>query len=110
MTTFLPLKRSVLTLDAVERRVCQGDGAGRRCQDGDDVRAPQAAWDSSSGKYTFTHKALGAEKFRYSWNFGQNWTTWTAYEDVTSMDTSLFDNSENWWTGEHIMVQCMCFF
>ena len=62
--------------------------------------------DSSSGKYTFTHKALGAEKFRYSWNFGQNWTTWAAYEDVTSMDTSLFDNSDNWWTGEHIMVQC----
>lgn len=64
--------------------------------------------DSGSGKYTFTHQALGADMFRFLWNYGQNWTTWTAYEDVTSIDKSLFDNDENWWAGEHIIVQCKC--
>lgn len=43
------------------------------------------------------------------WNYGQSWTTWTAYEDVTSIDNSLFDDDENWWTGEHIIVQCKHF-
>ncbi|KZT09456.1 glycosyltransferase family 5 protein [Laetiporus sulphureus 93-53] len=58
-----------------------------------------------NGKYTFTHKALGADMFRYSWNFAQNWTKWQSWEDTTTIDADLFDSSENWWEGQHIMVQ-----
>ncbi|TFK55043.1 glycoside hydrolase family 13 and glycosyltransferase family 5 domain-containing protein [Heliocybe sulcata] len=71
---------------------------------------PESDYDSSSfsfvdGKYNFSHKAYGADMFRYSWNFGQNWTQWKNWEDVTLIDKDLFDNDENWWQGEHIMVQ-----
>ncbi|KZT26358.1 glycosyltransferase family 5 protein [Neolentinus lepideus HHB14362 ss-1] len=71
---------------------------------------PESDYDSSSfsfvnGKYNFTHKAFGADMFRYSWNFGQNWTQWQNWESVTLIEKDLFDNSENWWQGEHIMVQ-----
>ncbi|KAI0950602.1 hypothetical protein AcV7_009015 [Taiwanofungus camphoratus] len=60
---------------------------------------------SSDGKYTYTHKAYGADMFRWSWNFGQNWTQWQNWEDTTTMDANLFDNSENFWKGQHLMVQ-----
>ncbi len=60
----------------------------------------------SDGKYTFTHKAYGAEKFRYSWNFGQNWTDWTDWEDTTTIDNDVFSDSELFWDGDHIVVQC----
>lgn len=68
------------------------------------------AFGWSDGKYTFTHKAYGADMFRYSWNFGKNWTTWQNWEDTTSIDASVFDddNKENFWEGQHIMVQCTC--
>ncbi|PCH41828.1 glycosyltransferase family 5 protein [Wolfiporia cocos MD-104 SS10] len=59
----------------------------------------------SDSKYTYTHKALGADMFRYSWNFAQNWSDWTAWEDVTTIPSDLFNNSDNWWEGQHIMVQ-----
>lgn len=68
------------------------------------------AFGYSGGQYTYTHSALGADMFRYSWNFGQNWTQWTNYEATTTMDASLFDNSDNFWEGQHIMVQCMSVF
>ncbi|KAF8197459.1 modular protein with glycoside hydrolase family 13 and glycosyltransferase family 5 domains [Pholiota molesta] len=38
--------------------------------------------------YTFTHRAYGADMFRYSWNFGQNWTDWANWEDVTTINKS----------------------
>ncbi|TDL24794.1 glycoside hydrolase family 13/glycosyltransferase family 5 protein [Rickenella mellea] len=71
---------------------------------------PTADYDNSAfsfanGNYTFTHKAYGAELIRFSWNFGQNWTTWQEWEDVTTIDANLFDNAGNWWTGQHIIVQ-----
>ncbi|KAG6879976.1 hypothetical protein C0992_008569 [Termitomyces sp. T32_za158] len=59
----------------------------------------------SNGQYTFTHRAFGAEKFRYSWNFGKNWTQWKDWEDTTVMDASAFQSSENFWDGDHVMVQ-----
>ncbi|KAH8833661.1 modular protein with glycoside hydrolase family 13 and glycosyltransferase family 5 domains [Flagelloscypha sp. PMI_526] len=59
----------------------------------------------SGGKYSFAHKAIGAEKFRYSWNFGMNWTDWSNWEDTSSLDASSFSSSENFWDGDHIMVQ-----
>ncbi|KDQ60792.1 glycosyltransferase family 5 protein [Jaapia argillacea MUCL 33604] len=64
-----------------------------------------SAFAKANGNYTFTHKAFGADMLRYSWNFGQNWTQWQNWEDVTTIEGSLFDNSENWWQGQHIMVQ-----
>ncbi|KII88464.1 glycosyltransferase family 5 protein [Plicaturopsis crispa FD-325 SS-3] len=71
---------------------------------------PEADYDNdafgySNGQYTFTHKAFGADMFRYSWNFGQNWTTWKNWEDVTTIDSNVFDDSALFWTGQHIMVQ-----
>lgn len=60
----------------------------------------------SNSQYTFTHKAYGADMFRYSPNFGQNWTTWANWEDTTQMDADVFDSDDNWWDGHHIMVQC----
>ncbi|KAI0079915.1 glycoside hydrolase family 13 and glycosyltransferase family 5 protein [Panus rudis PR-1116 ss-1] len=73
---------------------------------------PDADYDNeafgySDGKYTFTHNAIGADKFRYSWNFGKNWTEWKNWEDQTSIDGSVFDgdDKDNFWEGQHIMVQ-----
>ncbi|KAI5123355.1 hypothetical protein M0805_001776 [Coniferiporia weirii] len=64
------------------------------------------SYNSSAG-YTFTHKAIGADRFRYSVNFGQSWSNWTDWEATTSIDNSTFfnDKSDNWWEGEHIIVQ-----
>ncbi|GLB34918.1 putative glycoside hydrolase family 13 and glycosyltransferase family 5 protein [Lyophyllum shimeji] len=59
----------------------------------------------SDGEYTFTHKAYGAEKFRYSWNFGLNWTEWRNWEDSTTLNSSAFTTSDNFWDGDHVMVQ-----
>jgi len=57
----------------------------------------------SNGQYTFTHAAFGADKFRYSWNFGMNWTAWNNWESVTTIAPSVFDGT--FWAGQHIMVQ-----
>ncbi|KAJ7777588.1 modular protein with glycoside hydrolase family 13 and glycosyltransferase family 5 domains [Mycena maculata] len=59
----------------------------------------------ADGQYTYTHSAYGAELFRFSANFGQNWMNWTAWEDTTTIDASVFQNSSNFWEGDHIMVQ-----
>ncbi|GJE90808.1 apha amylase catalytic domain and glycogen synthase DULL1-like domain-containing protein [Phanerochaete sordida] len=61
------------------------------------------AFGYSNGQYTFTHNALGADQFRYSTNFGQNWTEWRNWEDTTTIASSEFDG--NFWDGQHIMVQ-----
>ncbi|KAI0306448.1 modular protein with glycoside hydrolase family 13 and glycosyltransferase family 5 domains [Multifurca ochricompacta] len=59
----------------------------------------------SNGQYTFSHRAYGADSFRYSWNFGRNWTQWKSWEDTTFIDSSVFDQSDNFWQGQHIIVQ-----
>ena len=66
------------------------------------------AFTSSDGQWTFTHKAIGADMFRYTVDFGQTWTTWQAYEGTTTIDNKTFFESEddNWWDGQHIIVQC----
>jgi alpha-1,3-glucan synthase len=60
----------------------------------------------SNGQYTFAHKAYGADMFRYSWDFGQNWTDWANWEDTTVIPPDRFTSSDNFWAGDHIMVQC----
>ncbi|KAJ7219301.1 modular protein with glycoside hydrolase family 13 and glycosyltransferase family 5 domains, partial [Mycena pura] len=64
-----------------------------------------SSFSFSNGQYTFAHKAYGADSFRYSWNFGQNWTSWAIWEDTTVISKDVFDNSDNFWDGDHIMVQ-----
>ncbi|KAI0647127.1 glycoside hydrolase family 13 and glycosyltransferase family 5 protein [Trametes meyenii] len=71
---------------------------------------PESDYDSSAlsvdgGTYKFTHQAYGADKFRYSANFGKNWTQWQNYEQTTTLDSSLFSDSGNFWQGNHVMVQ-----
>lgn len=64
------------------------------------------AFGFSNGQYTFSHKAYGADSFRYSWNFGRNWTQWKSWEDTTFIDGGVFDTPDNFWPGQHILVQC----
>ncbi|KAI6005611.1 glycoside hydrolase family 13/glycosyltransferase family 5 protein [Pisolithus albus] len=71
---------------------------------------PESDYDDSAleytdGEYKFTHKAYGADMFRYSGNFGRSWSNWTNWENVTVIPTSVFSNSSNFWAGQHIMVQ-----
>ncbi|KIL69786.1 glycosyltransferase family 5 protein [Amanita muscaria Koide BX008] len=63
------------------------------------------AFTFSNDQYHFTHQAFGADKFRYSWNFGRNWTNWTDWEDITTINKSVFHGSDLFWSGAHIMVQ-----
>jgi alpha-1,3-glucan synthase len=65
-----------------------------------------SAFGYSNGQYTFSHKAYGADLIRYSGNFGRNWTDWVAWEDTMFMNSSAFDNSYNFWQGQHVLVQC----
>jgi alpha-1,3-glucan synthase len=64
------------------------------------------AFGFSNGQYTFSHKAYGADSFRYSWNFGRNWTQWKSWEDETFIDANIFGGPENFWEGQHILMQC----
>jgi len=63
---------------------------------------------TSNGNYVFTHSAFGAHLYHYSWNFGRNWTSWHAWEDVTTIKSAIFDDPGNFWAGKHIMMQCKC--
>ncbi|KAM5531218.1 hypothetical protein V8D89_015136, partial [Ganoderma adspersum] len=64
-----------------------------------------AALSVSGGTYTFTHQAWGADKFRYSANFGKNWTQWQNYEATSTLNATLFQDSGNFWDGDHVIVQ-----
>jgi alpha-1,3-glucan synthase len=64
------------------------------------------AFGFSNGQYTFSHTAYGADSFRYSWNFGRNWTQWKSWEDTTYIDAGVFDTPDLFWEGQHILVQC----
>ncbi|EJF65933.1 glycoside hydrolase family 13 and glycosyltransferase family 5 protein [Dichomitus squalens] len=71
---------------------------------------PEADYDSSAlsvsgGTFTFTHQAFGADMFRYSANFGQNWTEWQQFEATSTLNASLFHDKANFWEGNHVMVQ-----
>lgn len=66
-----------------------------------------SAFQHSNNQYTFTHKAYGADMLRYSGDFGQSWSNWTNWENVTTIPSDVVSNTDTWWTGQHIMVQCM---
>ncbi|KAG8842358.1 Cell wall alpha-1,3-glucan synthase ags1, partial [Serendipita sp. 411] len=57
-------------------------------------------------EYSYTHKAKGAQKLRYSWNYGKNYTQWADYEEVTHIPEDIIDNCEEcFWPGQHIIFQ-----
>ncbi|KAK1236528.1 hypothetical protein PQX77_000221 [Marasmius sp. AFHP31] len=53
----------------------------------------------------YTHRAFGADMFRYSMNFGMNYTNWTRWEDMTIIKPEVYDGIYKFWDGDHIMVQ-----
>lgn len=66
-----------------------------------------SAFQRSDGQYTFSHKAFGADSFRYTWNYGLNWTDWKPWEAVTTIPGSVFTHDDRMvWDGDHIIVQC----
>ncbi|KAF8758339.1 glycoside hydrolase family 13 [Rhizoctonia solani] len=72
---------------------------------------PDADYDNDAfgyadGSYSFTHSALGADMFRYTWNYGKNWSTWATYEEKTTIPGNLFEPTEDmFWEGQHLIVQ-----
>jgi len=65
-----------------------------------------ASFGFDNAEYTFNHQAKGADLFRYSWNFGKNYSQWSTYENVTHIPRNVFETSSNFWEGQHIIVQC----
>ncbi|KAF8654127.1 hypothetical protein AX16_003658 [Volvariella volvacea WC 439] len=65
----------------------------------------QGSFVFTDGEYRFTHRAYGADMFRWSWNFGKNWTQWSQWEDTSVLDADMFRLSENFWDGDHVVVQ-----
>lgn len=55
------------------------------------------------GEYTINHAAPGADKFRYTADFGFTWSPWQDYETSTKANASRFESG--WWEGHHIKVQ-----
>ena len=65
-----------------------------------------AALTESGDNLVFSHNAFGAEKLRYSVNFGKNWTDWIDWEDSTTIPKSAFKNKKFFWKGNHVVVNC----
>ncbi|KAJ6113439.1 hypothetical protein N7523_006756 [Penicillium sp. IBT 18751x] len=61
----------------------------------------------SDDGYFIKHNAAGADKFRYSADFGSTWSEWTTYEGGnTSVTIPTFTGtSAQAWKGTHIRVQ-----
>ncbi|CAI7584674.1 unnamed protein product [Penicillium manginii] len=53
------------------------------------------------------HSAAGADKFRYSTDFGSTWSKWASYEGGnTTIDVSAFTGTDQQkWKGTHVRVQ-----
>lgn len=65
------------------------------------------AFTMTDGKYVFTHKAFGAERFRYSSDYALSWSDWQDIEDSTTIEPSFFKHEKSsLWEGAHIIVQC----
>ncbi|OCB86737.1 modular protein [Sanghuangporus baumii] len=72
-----------------------------------DYDSSALTFNSDNNTFTFTHKAIGADKLRYSIDFGQHWSEWRDWESTTVIDNSTFfdDEDQNWWEGQHVIVQ-----
>ena len=69
-----------------------------------------SALSASGDNLVFTHNALGAEKLRYSVDFGKSWSNWTDWEDTTNIPKSVFQNKTYFWKGNHVIMNCKSFF
>ena len=58
--------------------------------------------ETDSG-YLVNHTAIGADRIRYTWNYGQNWTDWYDWEATTVIKKSEFPNG--FWVGQHIILE-----
>lgn len=65
-----------------------------------------SAFTQSGDNFIFKNNAFGADMFRYTGDFGHNWTKWQNWEDQTTIPKSTFEDSSVFWGGQHIMVQC----
>lgn len=63
--------------------------------------------DSKSNDLKVTHTAAGADKWRYSTNWGSSWSPWTDYEGGTTTITELPWSGTRLqrWSGDHIILQ-----
>jgi alpha-1,3-glucan synthase len=61
----------------------------------------------SDDSFYIKHNAAGADKFRYSTDFGRSWNDWTTYEGGnTTVSVPTFDGTDaQKWKGTHIRVQ-----
>ncbi|ORX40442.1 hypothetical protein BD324DRAFT_677915 [Kockovaella imperatae] len=58
----------------------------------------------SGNTFTVNHTAPGADQWRYSADFGQNWEPWQNYTGGSSeLNATLFENQ--WWKGHHVICQ-----
>ncbi|TFK29967.1 alpha-1,3-glucan synthase [Coprinopsis marcescibilis] len=64
------------------------------------------AFTMVDGRYMFTHRAFGAERFRYSGDYSLTWSDWVDWEDTTFIDPAFFSKETNVWDGAHIIMQC----
>ena len=61
----------------------------------------------ANGSLYISHKASGADKFRYSTNWGSSWTDWQLYHgrNMTIEQQAWSGTKLQQWTGHHVMVQ-----
>jgi alpha-1,3-glucan synthase len=67
----------------------------------------RGAYTKASGELVFTPNAAGADKWRYSTNWGSSWTNWTAYDGKPTTITELpwSGTKLQRWSGHHITTQ-----
>ncbi|KAL5405356.1 hypothetical protein PMIN04_012359 [Paraphaeosphaeria minitans] len=63
--------------------------------------------DEETGALTVTHKAIGADKWQYTLNWGATWSDWRDYASVNaSISPQPWSGSKDQaWEGEHIEVR-----
>lgn len=63
--------------------------------------------DQSTQEVYLAQRAAGADKFRYSRNWGSNWSSWADYTgaNVTLDDQDWSGTASQAWSGEHVVVQ-----
>ena len=62
---------------------------------------------ASSGDLVVSHKAAGADLFRYSTNWGSSYSDWKAYKGgETTLEKQVWNGTKRQeWEGEHVIMQ-----
>ena len=61
--------------------------------------------DCSPMACTLRHVAPGADRFRFSFDYGQTWSDWNLYESSTLVNFEAMRMTNPSWQGIHCMVQ-----